>query len=209
MYAHRVGGGGGGGAAPVPVEDVFVRLSRRGPTTLSPPAFAAAAAKLQDEASQCTFQPSVNHVYDSVLLPWAAGADVFTRLAGHARCQQQQRQEAQRARRQADAADAEEWRARFRRITFPVRLYSSAPALISCAPPSPPGTRIRSVLRCRTDRASGSPVCVAPHPQRQADETAPPAAHVRRPASPTALAEMWLTRMADARRSRLAAPSEA
>nr|CAJ2470187.1 unnamed protein product [Leishmania braziliensis]CAJ2470682.1 unnamed protein product [Leishmania braziliensis] len=105
-------------------DDVFARLSRRCPTSLSSCAFDAVAARLQEEEAQCTFVPHVNHTFDAALMPWAAESDVFTRLFGHAKCQQQQQEDKAKVKQKADAVEMEEWRSKFRHMSFPKHLYT-------------------------------------------------------------------------------------
>ncbi|CAJ1041764.1 hypothetical protein Q4I32_002712 [Leishmania shawi] len=105
-------------------DDVFARLSRRCPTSLSSCAFDAVAARLQEEEAQCTFVPHVNHTFDAALMPWAAESDVFTRLFGHAKCQQQQQEDTAKVKQKADAVEMEEWRSKFRHMSFPKHLYT-------------------------------------------------------------------------------------
>ncbi|KAG5503886.1 hypothetical protein JIQ42_07405 [Leishmania sp. Namibia] len=188
-------------------EDVFGRLSQCLPTSLSSYAFDAVAAHQQQEASQCTFLPRVNHTHDAALIRWAAGSDVFTRLYGHARCQQQRREDAAEAKRKADAAEVDEWHVRFRHVSFPKHLYAHAQgkedhatdsATARIAPPKR-GTHIISALH--TNRRSAHATVTGP--RTRPDNSRPSAAVHGAAALSVARAEVWLSRMRTAYLSRV------
>ncbi|AYU77921.1 hypothetical protein LDHU3_17.2120:CDS1 [Leishmania donovani] len=189
-------------------EDVFARLSRRRPTSLSSPAFEAVVTRLQDEEAQCTFLPRVNHTYDAALMRWAADSDVFTRLSGHAKCQRQQRENAAELKRRADAAEVDEWHAKFRTMPFPRHLYAharshnrhttaSATDRIAAhgvslqASTAKKGTHIISALHSGRRLADGAGACR----RTLSEDCIPPAACQGTAPLTLARAEVWLSRM--------------
>ncbi|KAG5482266.1 hypothetical protein CUR178_06126 [Leishmania enriettii] len=188
-------------------EDVFGRLSQCLPTSLSSSAFDAVAAHQQQEASQCTFLPRVNHTHDAELIRWAAGSDVFTRLYGHARCQQQRLRAAAEAKRKADAAEVDEWHVRFRQVSFPTHLYAHTQSKEDQATDSATariatpkrGTHIISALH--TDRRSAH--ATVTDPRTCPDDSGPSAAVHGAPALSVARAEVWLSRMRTGYHSRV------
>lgn len=164
--------------------------------------------RLQEEEAQCTFLPRVNHTYDAALLRWAADSDVFTRLSGHAKCQRQQREHAAEQKRRVDAAEVDEWHAKFRTMPFPRHLYAharshnrhttaSATDRIATHGASPQastpkrGTRIISALHSGRRLADGA----GASRRTPSEDCIPPAAYQGTAPLTLARAEVWLSRM--------------
>ncbi|KAG5481600.1 hypothetical protein LSCM1_05624 [Leishmania martiniquensis] len=196
-------------------EDVFFRLSRWSPASLSSSAFEAVAAHLQEEEAQCTFLPRVNHTHDAALMHWAAGSNVFTRLYGHAKCLQQQCEEAAEAKRKADAAEIDEWHATFPQMPFPRHLCTRPrviedhvvdSATAGAAPPafhptaSTPKRRTWIVSALHAERQSAH--AAATDRSTRSEDSRPSVVSQESTVLSVARANVWLSRMRIAHRSR-------